>query len=202
MTSNHEDVGEFHRKFGLRHGNDGDHGPAPQDRELLGFRLNFLLEELIELMEAVGATFEVEYEPPALREPGDEEGENPPIMGMKIVMGDDSDIIDDAQAFDALLDLNYVSHGTAHLLGYPWQIGWNAVQSANMAKERAASDGSNSKRGSSFDVVKPAGWTPPNIQKILDDHGWRKQPTNCPVCGNAYAIQATACEPGICRKGA
>lgn len=197
MTSNHEDVGEFHRKFGLRQTNDGDYGPAPQDTELLTFRLNFLLEELTELMDAVGAKFEVEYG--VTETDGDEEFS---MDSIKIVMDEDALIVDDAQAFDALLDLVYVAHGTAHLLGYPWQIGWNAVQRANISKERAAADGSDSKRGSSFDVIKPAGWTPPPIDRILQDHGWRKAPTNCPVCGDAYAIQATACEPGICRKGA
>lgn len=198
MTSNHEDVGDFHEKFGLRTGNHGDVGPAPQDRGLLGFRLNFLLEELSELMEATGAEFQAFYDP---EEAPAEDGSRK-LADLKIVMSDDSDLIDDAKAFDALLDLNYVSHGTAHLLGYPWQIGWNAVQAANMAKERAAKDGSDSKRGSAWDVVKPPGWTAPNIDKILQDHGWRQEATNCPVCGAAYALVITACEPGICKKGA
>lgn len=183
MSSNHEDVGEFHRKFDLRQTNDGDYGPAPQDRALLGFRLNFLLEELTELMEAVGAEFETDHD-------GD----------IRIFMTDDSDLIDDAQAFDALLDLTYVAMGTAHLLGYPWQIGWNAVQNANMAKQRAAS-ADDSKRGSSFDVIKPPGWYPPNIQGILDQHGWRLPPVACPICGDSFLDGDTTCEPGVCRKG-
>lgn len=77
-----------------------------------------------------------------------------------------------AEAFDALIDLNYVSLGTAHLLGFPWEDGWAAVQAANMAKQRAASDGSDSARGSSFDVVKPPGWTPPDIEGILAEYGF------------------------------
>lgn len=81
---------------------------------------------------------------------------------------------DHAKMFDALLDLAYVVLGTAHLSGYPWQEGWNLVQEANMAKVRAAPDGSDSKRGSSFDVVKPPGWMPPDIEMLLMDHGWRK----------------------------
>ena len=79
---------------------------------------------------------------------------------------------DDAKMFDALLDLVYVAMGTAHLLGYPWEIGWNAVQAANMKKQRAAADGSDSKRGSSFDVVKPPGWAPPDIEKVLGAVGF------------------------------
>lgn len=79
---------------------------------------------------------------------------------------------DDVEMFDALLDLAYVVFGTAHLLGYPWQTGWDEVQRSNMEKERAAADGSNSKRLSAFDVVKPEGWTPPNLKGILKSFGF------------------------------
>ena len=79
---------------------------------------------------------------------------------------------DHAQMFDALLDLVYVALGTAHYFGYPWHEGWRLVQCANMSKVRAQADGSDSKRGSSFDVVKPPGWTPPDIEKLLRTNGW------------------------------
>lgn len=79
---------------------------------------------------------------------------------------------DHAQMFDALIDLVYVALGTAHLLGYPWQQGWDLVQGANMQKVRAAKDGSDSRRGSSFDVVKPEGWTAPDIGGLLKDFGF------------------------------
>lgn len=74
---------------------------------------------------------------------------------------------DHAKAFDALLDLVYVAMGTAHIQGYPWQAGWSEVQRANMKKVRAAADGSDSKRGSKWDVVKPPGWEPPDITSVL-----------------------------------
>ena len=76
---------------------------------------------------------------------------------------------DYAGMFDALLDLVYVAMGTAHMLNYPWQKGWDAVQRANMAKVRAQS-ADESKRGSAWDVVKPEGWTAPDIAAILRDH--------------------------------
>ena len=77
-----------------------------------------------------------------------------------------------AKMFDALLDLVYVAMGTAHLQGYPWEAGWTEVQEANMAKVRAAKDGSDSKRGSQYDVVKPDGWQPPDIDFLLEWLGW------------------------------
>jgi predicted HAD superfamily Cof-like phosphohydrolase len=80
--------------------------------------------------------------------------------------------LDHEKMFDALLDLAYVVFGTAHFLNYPWQAGWDAVQSANMKKVRAAKDGSDSKRGSSFDVVKPPGWTAPDIGSVLRIYGF------------------------------
>jgi predicted HAD superfamily Cof-like phosphohydrolase len=78
---------------------------------------------------------------------------------------------DIAQVADGLVDLVYVAMGTAHLLGLPWQELWDEVQRANMTKERAAEDGSNSKRGSSFDVVKPEGWQGPDIEGVLASFG-------------------------------
>lgn len=72
-----------------------------------------------------------------------------------------------AQAADALVDLVYVAMGTAVLMGLPWQALWDEVQRANMAKRRALPDGSDSKRGSPLDVVKPPGWRPPQIEAVL-----------------------------------
>lgn len=66
------------------------------------------------------------------------------------------------KAADALVDLVYVVLGTALMMGLPWKRLWFRVQKKNMAKERAANDGSNSKRGSPLDVIKPPGWQPPD----------------------------------------
>lgn len=76
--------------------------------------------------------------------------------------------------FDGLLDLVYVAIGTAHLMGLPWQDGWDEVQRANMAKERASgADDERSTRKHSADVVKPEGWAPPDIEGVLRRYGWR-----------------------------
>jgi len=73
---------------------------------------------------------------------------------------------------DALIDLVYIAMGTAQMLGLPWDELWDDVQAANMRKVRAAPDGSNSKRSSSLDVVKPAGWVGPDTNGILKAHGF------------------------------
>lgn len=74
-------------------------------------------------------------------------------------------------AADALVDIAYVALGTAIMMGLPWRDLWNEVQRANMLKVRGKSDGSDSKRGSPLDVVKPPGWTPPDISAVLRKHG-------------------------------
>jgi hypothetical protein len=65
------------------------------------------------------------------------------------------------EAADALVDLIYVVHGTALMMGLPWPMLWHEVQRANMAKIRVE-NASQSKRGSKLDIVKPAGWVAPN----------------------------------------
>jgi predicted HAD superfamily Cof-like phosphohydrolase len=119
QPSNHDDVKEFHRKFGV---------PVRERPQLLNedehlYRLRFLREELDEFHEAYEA----------------------------------GDLV---KAFDALLDLAYVVHGTAIMMGLPWQEGWDHVQRANMMKRRVV-NGAESKRGSELDVVKPDGWVGP-----------------------------------------
>ena len=69
-----------------------------------------------------------------------------------------------AEVADALVDLVYVALGTAHMYGVPFDEVFAEVQRANMSKERASGDGDGrSKRGSGLDVVKPEGWTPPDV---------------------------------------
>jgi predicted HAD superfamily Cof-like phosphohydrolase len=73
------------------------------------------------------------------------------------------------RAFDALLDLKYVLLGTAYLHGLGidrWTKGWNRVHNANMGKTRAERS-TDSKRGSTFDVVKPDGWVAPDLSDLV-----------------------------------
>lgn len=77
--------------------------------------------------------------------------------------------LDIADTVDSLVDLIYVAYGTLLLMGLTAdEINecWDEVQRANMTKIRAANAG-ESKRGHVLDVIKPEGWTPPNILTIL-----------------------------------
>lgn len=67
---------------------------------------------------------------------------------------------------DALVDLAYVLLGTAYLQGLPFAEAWRRVHTANMAKVRVER-AEDSKRGSTFDVVKPDGWTAPDHSDLV-----------------------------------
>lgn len=70
---------------------------------------------------------------------------------------------------DALVDLVYVTLGTAAWMGLPWQKLWDEVQRANMDKVSAAESGDPDARHG-FDVRKPEGWRPPDIEGVLERH--------------------------------
>lgn len=81
---------------------------------------------------------------------------------------------DHVKAFDALIDLVYVAMGTAYVCQFPWQDGWDVVHAANLTKRRVE-HASESKRGSSYDIVKPEGWISPELElsAILTLHARR-----------------------------
>jgi hypothetical protein len=166
MSANFKDVGAFHEKFELPNLNDGsgcagrlDHLTNEELDRLIKFRIHFMAEELHEFSVAAGD-------------------------------------LDHEKMFDALLDLVYVAMGTAHLFGYPWEAGWDEVQRANMTKERCVVDHrfedsghpvdldacdhegcgkprkAHSSRGSNLDVIKPAGWTGPDLKSVLKVRGF------------------------------
>lgn len=110
------------------------YGGAPRvlPEELMDFRIKFLQEELDEYKRAWG----------------------------DIRMDGDSLEVR-AEMLDALVDLVYVALGTAYLHGFNFAEAWRRVQVANMAKVRVER-AEDSKRGSTFDVVKPNGWLAPS----------------------------------------
>lgn len=66
------------------------------------------------------------------------------------------------EVIDALLDIVYISIGTAHLCGFDTDKHWAEIQRANMSKVRGTT-----KRGHNFDVKKPENWVAPNHTSIL-----------------------------------
>jgi len=80
---------------------------------------------------------------------------------------------DDAAALDALVDIVYIALGTAWLFNLPFEKAWKEVQTANMKKVRAKSK--SKKRGTAFDVIKPNGWRPPDIDQVIYEERERQR---------------------------
>jgi predicted HAD superfamily Cof-like phosphohydrolase len=70
------------------------------------------------------------------------------------------------QYFDGIIDLVYVALGAAYLAGLPFDEGFRRVHEANMKKVRAIT-AEDSKRGSTYDIIKPAGWEAPVLDDLL-----------------------------------
>jgi hypothetical protein len=68
--------------------------------------------------------------------------------------------------FDGLIDLVYVALGAAYLAGLPFEQGFLRVHQANMTKVRALRS-TDSKRGSTYDIVKPAGFVAPTLTDLI-----------------------------------
>lgn len=65
---------------------------------------------------------------------------------------------------DGLVDLTWVVLGTAVESGLPYNLLWNEVRKANMAK---FSEGIQTDHHGK--ILKPTGWKPPNIAGILSE---------------------------------
>lgn len=145
------DVVAFHEKFDLAY-----HG---KPRSLDG------------VLDDVGANlydFRVKFN----KEESDEYVEEQPALNDAINTQDLDGIVEGLhKQLDALLDSVYVQLGTAYLQFGPRIVkeAWKRIQRANMAKKRAETV-EESKRGSLFDVVKPAGWEEPDHRDLVKDN--------------------------------
>jgi predicted HAD superfamily Cof-like phosphohydrolase len=153
-----EQVAQFHVKFGL----PGVEQEAPReltDEEAL-FRINFMLEEIGEYAGCSGFNFL--------------EAAIKSICSAILVRDPNTVSREGYEALrdfhgqlDALVDLSYVLHGTALFHGFNrFDQAFDTVHAANMAKERATRP-EQSKRGTTFDVIKPKGWKAPVLDEFL-----------------------------------
>jgi predicted HAD superfamily Cof-like phosphohydrolase len=145
------DIAEFHTKFGLTY----DGKPRALTGDLLNFRVKFMAEELDEYEHAAD---ELEDRLSSNWPSRDNATAVPRLL---------------AESLDALVDEVYVVLGTSYLHGFNFKEAWRRVHAANMAKVRAER-ASDSKRGSTFDVVKPPGWTAPDHLDLVADHAHKE----------------------------
>jgi predicted HAD superfamily Cof-like phosphohydrolase len=84
---------------------------------------------------------------------------------------------DPVEMYDALIDILYVTVGTAVVAGMHVKPGWDAVQENNMSK--LGPDGKAIKsRGEDIDgeplgkILKPEGFVPVDLSEVLKKMGW------------------------------
>src|SRR5688572_17230344 len=136
-----DQVLEFHRAFGVP---VAEKPGVPSD-ERVRLRLMLVAEEFVELLEDIGVDAEsVDFIEYALESLQFAELSNPNIIGIA----------------DAIADLDYVIEGTRLEFGINGEPIAAEVHRSNMAKLGGAvrADGK---------IMKPAGWTPPDIEGEL-----------------------------------
>jgi predicted HAD superfamily Cof-like phosphohydrolase len=142
----HQELVEaFHRKFNLP---VGDIPCIPQEKRIK-LRLRLIAEEFFELLGA------------CLIAPTLDDVEN---RVMRLIDRHDT-LVALPEAIDALADLEYVIHGTAVECGVDMAPVFAEVHRANMAKEGGAQRGDGK-------ILKPEGWSPPDIVRCLREQGW------------------------------
>lgn len=72
----------------------------------------------------------------------------------------------DVDRFDALLDIIVVCIGAGHSLGFPMAAGWDAVHLSNLRKIDPATG--QVLRRADGKILKPEGWRPPNLARLLE----------------------------------
>jgi predicted HAD superfamily Cof-like phosphohydrolase len=79
-----------------------------------------------------------------------------------------------AEVADGIIDSIYVLIGMGLELGLPLQALWDEVHRSNMSKAIEQPDGSfKVVRRADKKVLKPEGWTPPDIAGVLRARGWK-----------------------------
>lgn len=155
MSSIH-DVGAMHKKFGF----PVNEKPGILDDEFMQMRLNFILEEVMELADAAGFELFIDAD----------EGTIPKFQRNKEAKPHLEDCL------DALVDITVVTLGTADLMGFAshvplsssskwssiWWEAWSRVMQANIKKEKGKTS-----RGHEIDLVKPRGWEKPRFEDLL-----------------------------------
>lgn len=145
-----DEVLAFHDKFGQPY----DGPPRMLSYEEAAFRINFLLEEVTELADALGfKVLSAVHIKPLVSTVDGLTVEHAPVEPAAKRL---------AAALDALVDLDYVTKGTVLLMGLGAAYGeaFDRVHQANLAKERAPTG--------TFKIVKPSGWQAPDLTDLVE----------------------------------
>lgn len=156
MSKLNEQVTAFHKKFGQP---IGARPKVPTDA-MVRFRLKLIMEEFFELFEA------------AFNPKHSKLDEARAILQVFVENGHLD--MNFPEFVDALGDMDYINEGTRLVFGVDGDPVADEIQRANMAKDPAYVDAKDSYHTSAtIKPVKPAGWTPPDIERVLIEQGWK-----------------------------
>jgi predicted HAD superfamily Cof-like phosphohydrolase len=185
------DIRDFHEQMRLEY--NGPLRLLPE--ELHEFRVRFMREEALELLAAfdsapidragmldalvdlsyvaLGTAYLMGLQPALARDAS----KLPAMAAPMHVIGEDLNVAHFYEAghrnghvecaVGGLLGIHESCVGACTLFRWDHSEAWRRVHAANMQKRPAEADGSNSKRSSGFDVVKPPGWTAPNLSDLV-----------------------------------
>jgi predicted HAD superfamily Cof-like phosphohydrolase len=114
----------------------------------------------INIVKMMHAKFGINYEGPPRHLDEDEKAFRVVCLKEELQEYIDSSTLEDE--LDALIDLIVFAMGTLERQGFAFTLPFMEVMTANMNKEVAQSS-DKSKRGFSIDLVKPEGWSAPNM---------------------------------------
>lgn len=137
------------RELMLRMGQECPDNPVMPSEEVRVQRIRFIAEELCELSEALGMRLE--------------------IGGLRrhaiLVYAEDDLEPDLVAAYDANLDIEVMSIGTAVAMGYHLQPGWDEVHRSNNTKTPNG-------KGK---FTKGENYSPPNLQRVLQQQIYKSE---------------------------
>lgn len=150
-----KDIADFHQKFGQ--GYIGKIRELP--RTYARFRHQFMVEEADEWLQA-------------------QEAINDNLDHMQnsevIESHDKAELTHQFHlALDSVVDQLYILLGSAYAQGFTAkqiEEAWKRVHAANMNKIKADQENPSMRGYAAYDIVKPKGWTAPNLCDLVEDH--------------------------------
>lgn len=200
MPTNFEDVGLFHKKFGLPYHGDGRDEPQELSINIRMFRATFLLEEVTEFAQACqrgdlpaaadamidfayvayGTLHLANFNEVASFCPFPEKKGSSRFLAQDDTALSVREMLHGASGLLIKNDNLYHSYYTIGSIAYRVRntalirmgLPWQDLWDEVQRANMAKERGPTDKRGHSLDVRKPLGWEPPDIEGVLRRHGW------------------------------
>jgi predicted HAD superfamily Cof-like phosphohydrolase len=138
-----------------------------KDSEIIQPELPLNLEEMTpyEMVHAMHTKFGINYKGAPRKLDPEEKAFRVTCLEEEVAEYEEAETLEDE--LDAIIDLMVFAFGTLERQGFPFIAPFREVMMANLRKELAGR-ASKSKRDFSIDLVKPDGWTAPEMKKFVE----------------------------------